>query len=132
MEYRQGINIGDGYSIMRTSLGFIGLLALGIVCGSALRPAQAGDWLSGTYLDPAQQRSDLFPRPFQKYPEYRQVYNRPRFLGGMIAHVIEPTSQEAMSWEENHRMRNYANHAGPYLPVYNYPKPWEALNTRAR
>ncbi len=94
---------------------------------------RAGDFLSGTYLDPAQQRRDIFPhRLWNAWPEYRAVYNRPRFVGGAIAHVVEPTSQEAMAWKINKDNGNYKNHRGRWVPQYNYPKPWEALNTKAR
>lgn len=93
----------------------------------------AGNWLSGTYLDPALQRPDLFPRvTHNQIPEHRAVYNRPRFVPGYIAYKIEPSSQEAMAWQTNYCNGNYANHAGPYVPHYYYLKPWEALNTRAR
>lgn len=95
--------------------------------------AQAGDFFSGTYLDPALQRNDIFARPiWNSLPEYRQVYNRPRYLSGYLASKIEPSSQEAMAWKSNQLNGNYARHAGPCVPQYNYPKPWEALNTRAR
>ncbi|XZE44300.1 hypothetical protein SH467x_003901 [Pirellulaceae bacterium SH467] len=95
--------------------------------------AAAGDFLSGTYLDPAMQRKDIFShRVWNAWPEYRATYNRPRYVGGHIAHIVEPTSQEAMAWKINKENGNYANHCGRYVPLYYYPKPWEALNTRAR
>jgi hypothetical protein len=94
---------------------------------------QAGDFLSGTYLDPALQRPDIFSHHlWNAWPEYRAVYNRPRFVGGHIASKIEPSSQEAMAWKTNYCNGNYGNHRGAYIPTYYYPKPWEALNTRAR
>lgn len=90
-------------------------------------------WFAGTYLDPAIQRPDFFPHTFTRsIPEYRQVYNRPRNLTGWIAYKIEPSSQEAMAWQTNHCNGNYQNNAGPYIPMYCYPKPWESLNTRGR
>jgi hypothetical protein len=99
----------------------------------SLHNAFAGDFLSGTYLDPALQRQDLFARPvWNSLPEHRQVYNRPRYVGGYLASKIEPSSQEAMSWKSNQAQGNYANHRGPVVPYYYYPKPWESLNTRAR
>jgi len=92
-----------------------------------------GDFLSGTYLDPALQRQDIFSHHiWNSIPEYRQVYNRPRYVPGYIAYKIEPSSQEAMAWKTNYCNGNYANHRGPSVPLYYYPKPWEALNTRAR
>ncbi len=93
----------------------------------------AGDWLSGTYLDPAVQRQDIFSHPiWNSMPEYRNVYNRPRFVPGYLAYKIEPSSQEAMAWQSNYCNGNYANHSGPYVPHYYYRKPWEALKTAAR
>ncbi|MEQ1825649.1 MAG: hypothetical protein ABL921_06865 [Pirellula sp.] len=92
-----------------------------------------GDHLSGTYLDPALQRPDFFSHQLWKStPEYRRAYNRPRYYPGYLAYLIEPSSQEAMAWRSNYCNGNYANCSGPYVPHYNYPKPWEALNTRAR
>ena len=90
-------------------------------------------WFAGTYLDPAIQRPDFFPHAITRsIPEYRQVYNRPRNFTGWIAYKIEPSSQEAMAWQTNHCNGNYQNHAGAYIPMYCYPKPWESLNTRGR
>jgi hypothetical protein len=48
-------------------------------------------------------------------------------LAGKIAYIIEPTSQEAMSWHENVHRGAYRNHAGRIEPMYIYPKPWEVL-----
>ncbi len=93
----------------------------------------AGDWLSGTYLDPALQRQDLFSHSlWNSIPEYRSVYNRPRYVSGYLAYKIEPSSQEAMAWQTNYCNGNYANHRGPSVPHYYYPKPWESLKTSAR
>lgn len=90
-------------------------------------------WLSGTYLDPAIQRPDFLPHIlWNSIPEHRRVYNRPRYTTGKFLYHFEPTSQEAMAWETNVRNGNYRNHRGAYVPMYWYPKPWEALNTRPR
>ena len=89
--------------------------------------------LSGTYLDPALQRQDIFSHHiWNAIPEYRLTYNRPRYVSGYLAHKIEPSSQEAMAWQTNYCNGNYANHRGSYVPQYNYPKPWEALKTSSR
>lgn len=105
-----------------------------IACGSSSAFAQTKEGLlAGSYLDPAIQRPNILPyHILRSIPEHRQVYNRPRYFGGKIAHIIEPTSQEAMSWETNYNNGNYRNHAGRYVPLYLYPKPWEVLNTRSR
>lgn len=89
--------------------------------------------LSGTYLDPAIQRQDILPGVIiQSIPEYRRVYNRPRYSTGAFLFRFEPSSQEAMAWESNVRNGNYRNHRGGTIPMYYYPKPWEVLNSRAR
>lgn len=119
-------------------LKFASFLRLAMLLGilSYCSQATAGEphqWFAGTYLDPAIQRADFFPHTISRsIPEYRQVYNRPRNLTGWIAYKIEPSSQEAMAWQTNHCNGNYQNHAGAYVPVYCYPKPWESLNTRGR
>jgi len=109
-------------------------MALALACSASLGLAgEPHQWLAGTYLDPAIQRPDFFPHTISRsIPEYRQVYNRPRNLTGWIAYKIEPSSQEAMAWQTNHCNGNYQNHAGAYVPMYCYPKPWESLNTRGR
>jgi len=119
----------------RNFASFLGLaILLGTsFCSSKSYAGEPHQWFAGTYLDPAIQRPDFFPHTISRsIPEYRQVYNRPRNLTGWIAYKIEPSSQEAMAWQTNHCNGNYQNHAGPYVPVYCYPKPWESLNTRGR
>jgi hypothetical protein len=112
---------------------FTGLVLGTTLMAGGFSSAFAGDFLSGTYLDPAMQRQDIFAhRVWNAWPEYRAVYNRPRYVGGHIAHIVEPTSQEAMAWKSNKDNGNYANHRGRCVPLYYYPKPWEVLNTRAR
>ncbi|QEF99515.1 hypothetical protein Mal15_35800 [Stieleria maiorica] len=80
-------------------------------------------------------RIDLIgPLGNRLHPSYRRVYNRPTYLGGKLAYLIAPTSQEAMAW---HR----AVHSGGYEPPkkhlrleqhYFYPKPYHALNVGPR
>ncbi len=79
-------------------------------------------------------RPDILPYYIHHLvPEYRRVYNRPRFLVGLMAHVIEPTSQEAMVWEENHQAGAYSRkHCPPRYKRYFAPKPWEVLLTSSR
>ena len=110
----------------------LGLLLM--ACGSSSAFAQTKEGvLAGTYLDPAIQRPNILPyHILRSIPEHRQVYNRPTYFGGKIANIIEPTSQEAMSWETNYKNGNYRNHAGRCVPLYMYPKPWEVINTRSR
>lgn len=119
---------------MMLAVGFFGML--GFAPNEAFgqgHKTQQSQLFSGTYLDPAIQRPDIIPGFLAKnLPEYRQTYNRPRYLPGEFLHHFEPTSQEAIAWESNVRNGNYRNHRGGTIPVYNYPKPWEVLNTRAR
>jgi hypothetical protein len=79
-------------------------------------------------------RPDILPYSWHNsIPEYRRVYNRPRFWGGWIAQQIAPSSQEAMVWSENLRAGAYdTKHAPPRYKRYYYPKPWEVLQTGAR
>ena len=90
-------------------------------------------WFSGTYLDPAIARQDILPHAIvSRIPEHRQVYNRPKYYPGKIAHAIEPSSQEAWGWYVNRVNGNYRKHAGRCVATYYYPKPWEVLNTAPR
>ena len=66
-------------------------------------------------------------------PSYRRVYNRPTWLGGKIAHMIAPSSQEAMAWHNAEHMGLYDEHHHPRVEQhYFFPKPWEALKVGAR
>jgi hypothetical protein len=65
-------------------------------------------------------------------PSYRRVYNRPTYLGGHIAYLIAPSSQEAMAWHNAANRGYYKNHRPRMEMQYFYPKPWEALKIGAR
>lgn len=81
----------------------------------------------------ANPRPDFFPRTlYNAWTPYRKAYNRPSYLGGLIAHTIEPSSQEAMSWEENQANGMYRTHCPTPIRMYYHPKPWEVLNTGVR
>jgi hypothetical protein len=137
-----GPNAKELVSMRRSGIFWAGsVLGLAVFSASAVADGPNGrthqphpiQWLSGTYLDPAIARPDLFPRIVgNSIPEHRRVYNRPRYGTGKFLYHFEPTSQEAMAWETNVKNGNYRNHRGPYVPMYWYPKPWESLNTRAR
>jgi hypothetical protein len=122
--------------LLAAGIAFAGISGLAGNAWSQEHPGHqphSHNWLSGTYLDPAIQRHDLFPRVITSHiPEFREVYNRPRYPTGKFLYHIEPSSQEAMAWETNVRNGNYRNHRGAYIPGYYYPKPWEALNTMPR
>ncbi|MCU0719022.1 MAG: hypothetical protein MUC83_04910, partial [Pirellula sp.] len=78
------------------------MLVTGAACSVLTGTASGDGFLSGTYLDPAKQREDILPYPIIKaWPEYRYTYNRPRYVTGHIAHIIEPSSQEAMAWKSS-------------------------------
>lgn len=67
------------------------------------------------------------------HTDYRQIYNRPRYWPGRIAHCIEPTCQEAMVWCEANQMGLYNGfNQPPVYKTYNAPKPWEILATGPR
>lgn len=73
-------------------------------------------------------RADYWTRPIHNaWVPYRKEMNRPRFVTGYMLSKIEPTSQEAMSWEEHHAEGAYRNHRPGYVKTYYYPKPWEVL-----
>jgi hypothetical protein len=75
-----------------------------------------------------EQRNDYWSRPSHNgWVPYRKEMNRPRFITGYVLSKIEPTSQEAMSWEEHHAEGAYRNHRPGYVKTYYYPKPWEVL-----
>jgi hypothetical protein len=85
------------------------------------------------HFNPADPRPDFLPRTlYNAWVPYRAEYNRPTRIGGHIAAVISPTSQEAMSWHIHHANGDYRCKRPGYVPIYNYPKPWEVLPTLAR
>jgi len=91
----------------------------------------AGDHYA--HFNPADPRPDFFDWPLYKaWTPYRKTFNRPTYVGGHIAAVIEPTSQEAMAWKIANDKGDYKCNRPGYIPTYYYPKPWEALETEAR
>lgn len=84
-------------------------------------------------FNPANPRPDFLPHTlYNAWVPYRAEYNRPHPIGGHIAAIIEPTSQEAMAWRIHQANGDYQCKRPGYVPVYNYPKPWEALPILAR
>ncbi len=81
---------------------------------------------------PVHPRFDPIPPLGNHMPSHRERYNRPTYLGGMIAYLISPTSQEAMSWHRSAHRGYYVNHAPRMEDRYYYPKPWEALTVGQR
>ena len=91
----------------------------------------AGDHYA--HFNPADPRPDFFRWPlYNAWVPYRKAYNRPTYVGGHVAAVIEPTSQEAMAWRIAKDKGDYKCNRPGYIPTYYYPKPWEALETEAR
>jgi hypothetical protein len=85
------------------------------------------------HFNPANPRPDFLPHThYNNWVSYREKYNRPHPIGGHIAALIEPTSQEAMSWCLHDANGDYRCKRPGYVPIYNYPKPWEVLPTRPR
>lgn len=92
-------------------------------------PTATADWP----FNPANPRPDIFPRTIvNSLDSYRFRYHRPRYITGKIAAFIEPTSQEAMSWNDNARAGTYGTHRPTCIPFYSRPKPWELLNVGPR
>lgn len=63
---------------------------------------------------------------------YARRYNRPSYMAGKLAHIIEPTSQEAMSWHDHVQRGSYRRKAGRIVDLYYHPKPWEVLTVGPR
>jgi hypothetical protein len=79
-------------------------------------------------------RPDILPYWLTNlHQDYRRLYNRPTYLGGKIAHMIEPSSQEAMVWAEAKQLGLYhPHHQPPLCRKYYAPKPWQRLATGPR
>ena len=113
------------------------VIVLSVLVGSlaSSASAQAQNYWPRHYplynaVDP---RPDFLPRYlYDAWVPYRAAYNRPTFVGGFLAHTIEPISQEAMSWEENVNRGYYKTHCPTPVRLYLYPKPWEVLETGPR
>ncbi len=85
------------------------------------------------HFNPGNPRPDFLPHTlYNAWVPYRAEYNRPHPIGGHIAAIIEPTSQEAMAWRIHQANGDYRCKRPGYVPIYNYPKPWEALPTMPR
>lgn len=63
---------------------------------------------------------------------YRRRYNRPSHIGGYLAYVFAPSSQEAMTWHAATHRGNYKKKSPRTEMRYFYPKPWEALQVGPR
>ncbi len=64
---------------------------------------------------------------------YRRDYNRPRYVAGWFAHLVEPSSLEAMVWCESKQLGLYDKpHQPPLCRYYCFPKPWERYQTGPR
>jgi hypothetical protein len=79
-------------------------------------------------------RPDILPYWISNFHlDYRRLYNRPTYVGGKIAHLIEPSSQEAMVWAEAKQLGLYQpHHQPPLCRKYYAPKPWQRLAIGAR
>ncbi|MBX3422988.1 MAG: hypothetical protein KF752_15645 [Pirellulaceae bacterium] len=103
------------------------LVAFGALACSASYAAERPTFNKNT-CDP---RPDILPeRWLDCWDDYRSNHNRPRHFSGWLAHVIEPSSQEAMVWCEAKRLGLYqTKHSPPLCRRYMLPKPWEQLQT---
>jgi hypothetical protein len=101
------------------------------VCIAVCSTVFAGD--HEAHFNPAEPRPDFSShRVYNAWVPYRKVYNRPTYIGGRIAAVIEPTSQEAMSWRIHNANGDYECGRPGCIPMYNYPKPWEVMAIHPR
>ena len=104
---------------------------LSLVVGAVATVAQAHfpDWAN----QPVRQRVDCIgPIGGNLPPSYRRVYNRPTDLGGKIAYLIAPTSQEAIAWHRAKHQNAYECDLPRQERYYFYPKPWESLQIGPR
>ncbi len=77
---------------------------------------------------PVRPRIDVIPPLGDCLPwSYAARYNRPSYLVGKTAYMIEPSSLEAMAWQRAKQRGYYADHAPRMVTHYLYDKPWEAL-----
>jgi hypothetical protein len=98
---------------------------------SSIKSCIAGDHYA--HFNPYDPRPDFFRLPiYNAWVPYRKMHNRPTYIGGKVAAVIEPTSQEAMAWHISKANGDYRNHRPGSIPTYYYPKPWEGLHIEAR
>ena len=114
---------------LQLNIGFAVVLTVGsLIAGSNVN---AGN--PEARFNPSNPRPDFLPHTYyNNRVSYRAEYNRPHPIGGHIAAIIEPTSQEAMAWRIHEANGDYRCKRPGYVPLYYYPKPWEALPTLAR
>jgi hypothetical protein len=115
-----------------SAIAFAFSFAVAVVLVSGpIDTCDAGDHYA--LFNPYDPRPDFFRLPvYNAWVPYRKSNNRPTYIGGKVAAVIEPTSQEAMAWQISKANGNYRNHRPGSIPTYYYPKPWEALQIGAR
>lgn len=102
---------------------------LQFVWGAAEAQAQFPNWRAV----PVRMNIDLIPPLGNLLPRsYAARYNRPSYITGRIAYTIEPSSQEAMSWQRAWQRGDYANHAPRVEQRYMFAKPWEVLEVGAK
>ncbi len=100
-----------------------------LMVGSTLTfGSNALGWNHLAHFNPANPRPDFLSHThYNSWVSYRAQYNRPHPVGGHIAAIIEPTSQEAMAWCLHEANGDYRNHRPGYVPLYYYPKPWKCF-----
>lgn len=103
-----------------------------LVAGTVI-PTTAAAHKPDRETQPAHQRIDVIGPLGNRFPpSYRRVYNRPTYLGGKVAYLIAPSSQEAMAWHKAEHIGAYKNHLPRIENAYFYPKPWEAMRIGQR
>lgn len=102
---------------------------IGLIGAADQAAAQWPNWAA----KPVRPRIDVIP-PLGNHLPYSHAarLNRPSYLVGKSAYMIEPSSREAMAWQRAKQRGHYANHAPRMVTHYLYPKPWEVLGTGPR
>lgn len=115
------------------------VLPIGACCAGIVSllpsPVMAAPPERPTFNHTADPRPNILPDSlYNHHVPYRLKYNRPTYhVGKALYYVVSPTSQEALAWKENLDEGRYEGHnCPPVYKSYNYPKPWEILNTGPR
>lgn len=116
-----------------------------VLASSFANESCRGDWPFPLFRPNGAPRIDVIGPLGNRLPEsYRRQYNRPTYLGGKVAAVIAPSSQEAMAWQKAETLGLYDKNGikgrinGYKCPPqrveqhYFYPKPWEVLQVGPR
>ena len=114
----------------RFRLKTLSLLAMAATAGSALTASAHHPDREHETVRP---RTDVIgPLGNRLRESYRRTYNRPTYIGGKVAYLIAPSSQEAMAWHQAQHANAYKCDKPRLEKHFFYPKPWEVLTMGAR